>query len=226
MAAIVRCERYGPDALLLRFAEATGDAAFRIGCAIIEEIERNPPVGLIEWVPGFTTMLLRFRPEQRNLSALGRGLTDRLVGLHKSQIPDEPPKEIPVVYDGEDLESLAEEKKLSIADVIRLHSEPIYKVYFLGFAPGFPYLGELNPILHTPRRHTPRPFVSAGSVAIGGEHTGVYPVDSPGGWHVIGHTSTPMFDHEGLTEMSRPEELFFLKPGDRLRFVPISRGEP
>jgi len=107
---------------------------------------------------------------------------------------------------------------LTTSEVIDLHSAPVYKVYLLGFSPGFPYLGELNERLHTPRLTTPRARITAGSVAIGGEHTGVYSVDSPGGWNVIGHTSVPMFVP---AVGDAAEEMFFLRPGDRVKFVPI-----
>lgn len=219
--------RYGPNSVLLRFANAVGDEAFQLGRRIIEELSRNPPAGLVECVPGFTTVLLRFAPEHsHNLPWLGRYVVNQLAEFITRDTPLAQVKPIPVVYDGEDLETLASEKNLPVADVIRLHSEPIYKVYLLGFAPGFPYLGELNPQLHTPRRATPRPRVSAGSVAIGGAHTGIYSVDSPGGWHIIGHTPALMFRHGELREDSQPDDVFFLKPGDRIRFVPRKEGKP
>ena len=218
--------RYGPQAVLLRFAESVGEEAFQLGRAIIVELRRHPPAGLIECVPGFTTVLLRFHPNQtENIPWLGKYVVGQLAGLSPAAAStDVAIKTIPVVYDGEDLVSLADEKSLSVAEVIRLHSEPIYKVYLLGFSPGFPYLGDLNPKLHAPRRPTPRPRIAAGSVAIGGEHTGIYSVDSPGGWQIIGRTSVRMFAHDELCEASRPDEVFFLKPGDRVRFVPVEGG--
>lgn len=214
--------RYGPHALLLRFAAGVGPEGFDLGRAIAAELRRNPPAGLVECVPGFTTLLLRFEPGQAgNLSWLGRHVVDQLSGITPAAAAEAPLKELPVRYDGEDLEPLAREKNLSIAELIRLHSEPVYRVYLLGFSPGFPYLGELHPALHTPRRATPRPKVAAGSVAIGGEHTGIYSVDSPGGWHVVGHTPVCLFDHERVAADTEPDKVFFLKPGDRVRFVPV-----
>jgi KipI family sensor histidine kinase inhibitor len=217
--------RYGPHALLLRFADSVGDETFQRGRAIMEELKRHPPAGLVECVPGFTTVLIRFQPDQTdNLRWLGRYLVDQLSEVAPGAATLPAPRHIPVVYDGEDLESLADEKGLSVSELIRLHCEPVYKVYLLGFSPGFPYLGDLPPRLHTPRRPTPRPRVPAGSVAIGGEHTGIYSVDSPGGWHIIGHTEVRMFAHEEVREDSDPEKLFFLKPGDRVRFAPVTEG--
>lgn len=216
--------RYGPQAVLLRFAASVGPEAFDLGRAILAELRRRPPAGLVECVPGFTTLLLRFDTGQSgNLSWLGHYVANQLSGIAPAAVTEAPLKEIPVVYDGEDLEPLAGEKNLSVAEFVRLHCEPVYRVYLLGFSPGFPYLGELNPRLHTPRRATPRPKVAAGSVAIGGEHTGVYSVDSPGGWHIVGHTPVRMFAHEELRADSRPEEVFFLRAGDRVRFIPTGR---
>jgi inhibitor of KinA len=129
--------------------------------------------------------------------------------------------EIPVCYGGEygeDLEPLAREHGIPPSQVVELHTGPTYFVGMLGFAPGFPYLAGLDPRLVTPRRSTPRPRVPRGSVAIGGEHTGVYPVESPGGWHLIGRTPITLFD------VSRdPPSL--LQAGDQVRFVAIPPEE-
>jgi inhibitor of KinA len=166
-------------------------------------------------------MLLRFSPENTvNVEELGRSLAGQFERLAHGKAPEAQLKQIPVVYDGDDLESLAEEKNLPVDELIRLHSEPTYKVYLLGFSPGFPYLGELHPRLHAPRRASPRTRVPAGSVAIGGEHTGIYSVDSPGGWRIIGRTPVKLFDPDQLAVQQSPKDLFFLIPGDRVRFVP------
>jgi KipI family sensor histidine kinase inhibitor len=222
---MLRAVRYGPNALLLRFAESVGEETFRLGRALIDELQEHPPAGLVECVPGFTTLLLRFQRDQsENLPWLARYVTDQLADVSPGRYRDAAPKEITVQYDGDDLESLAEEKGLTVADVIQLHSEPVYKVYLLGFSPGFPYLGDLHPKLHTPRRATPRAHVPAGAVAIGGEHTGIYSVASPGGWRIIGHTRIQLFDRERLLEGAEPADVFHLRPGDRVRFVPDTGG--
>ncbi len=222
---MVEWVRYGPSAVVLRFADVAGETSFRRCRAIRAELERNPPAGLIECVPGFTTLLLRFDPAQReNLPWLGRYIADQVSGLALDAVPEAPVKTIPVVYDGADLAELATGKNLPIIEVIKLHCEPVYLVHLLGFSPGFPYLGGLNPQLHTPRRSTPRPRVPAGSVAIGGEHTGIYSVDSPGGWHLIGRTDVRLFAHDDLAADTDPREVFFLQPGDRVKFVPVEAG--
>ena len=101
--------------------------------------------------------------------------------------------------------------------MVELHACVDYVVWFLGFQPGFPYLGGLSPQLHTPRRAEPRLSVPAGTVAIGGEQTGIYPLTSPGGWQLIGHTSRPLFE-------PGQEVPILLRPGDTLRFIPQKEG--
>lgn len=216
---------YGPDAWLFQFAARVGDEAFARGRAIAAELERNPPHGLVEFVPSFTTILLEFSPgtiDAAGLSSLGARL--RAISAHA--LPPAPVKEIPVVYDGPDLGRVAEAHGLRTKEVGEMHSATVYKVYLLGFAPGFPYMGELNSRLHTPRLAAPRPRVAAGSVAIGGEHTGIYPVDSPGGWNIIGHTTSRLFDP--ARDGNDGRAMFLLEPGDRVRFVPMrsANAEP
>ncbi|MBZ7978432.1 5-oxoprolinase subunit PxpB [Campylobacter sp. RM12654] len=123
--------------------------------------------------------------------------------------------EIPVDYGGDlglDLKVIAKAKGMSMSEFAKLHAEPIYDVYFIGFQPGFAYLGGLNEILHTPRLSTPRLKIPAGSVGIGGAQTGIYPYQSPGGWNIIGNTKAKLFDVNS-------ENPSLLKAGDRLKFV-------
>ena len=127
--------------------------------------------------------------------------------------------DIPVRYDGPDLADVARRTGLRVSDVIARHAEREYTVYFLGFVPGWAYLGELDPSLVVPRRTEPRSRVAeAGSVAIAGAQTGVYPYAIPGGWHLIGRTSAEVFD-----PMRNPPAVF--AAGDRVRFVPVAEGE-
>lgn len=128
---------------------------------------------------------------------------------------------IPVCYDdvlGLDLEELAEQKKMSKSEIIQLHSESIYTTYFIGFLPGFLYLGGLNERLNTPRKSTPRLQVEKGAVAIGGNQTGIYPMASPGGWNIIGNTPVSLFDIDKKLPC-------FVKPGDKIKFKPVSLEE-
>jgi KipI family sensor histidine kinase inhibitor len=128
--------------------------------------------------------------------------------------------DFPVVYGGQhgpDLGEVARHCGMTPAQVVERHSSVEYVVYFMGFQPGFAYLGELPHELATPRRAEPRLNVPAGTVGIGGQHTGIYPLETPGGWNLIGRTSLVLFDPH-----SEPPAL--LRPGDRVRFVPQKEG--
>ncbi|MDG5491816.1 5-oxoprolinase subunit PxpB [Psychroserpens sp. SPM9] len=128
---------------------------------------------------------------------------------------------IPVCYDEEfgiDLVEISEKKNCSKAQIIQLHSEPIYTVYFIGFLPGFLYLGGLDKRLHFPRKKSPRLQIKKGAVAIGGPQTGVYPNESPGGWNIIGNSPIVFFETNQV-------EPCFAKAGDKVQFVPISKSE-
>jgi inhibitor of KinA len=201
---VLKIQPYGPNAVLITFADKLGDETFARGRALAQALEQNPPPGLVEYVPGFTTMLLEFERDIPDLSFLDH--------VTASELPPAPIKEIPVIYDGPDLQRVADHNQLSIDEVRQRHAAVIYKVYMLGFSPGFPYLGDLDPRLHTPRLASPRIRVSAGSVAIGGQHTGIYPSETPGGWNIIGRTTVKLFDRDQMT--------FFFQPGDHVKFIP------
>ncbi|TBL93872.1 5-oxoprolinase subunit PxpB [Hafnia alvei] len=128
--------------------------------------------------------------------------------------------DIPVIYggaEGPDLEEVARLHNLTARQTVEMHSSAEYVVYFLGFQPGFGYLGGLPDALHTPRRAVPRVKVPQGSVGIGGSHTGVYPLASPGGWQIIGNTPLALFDPQASSST-------LLRPGDSVRFVPQKEG--
>ena len=215
----MRWKRYGPDGVLITFAENVGEQAAQRGRALTAFLEQSPPPGLIEFVPSFTTLLLEFDPRVvDDLAAAANDLMPDLQAALKAVPPPAAIREIPVQYDGEDLDRVARCHGLATAEVAELHAAPLYHVYLLGFSPGFPYLGDLDPRLHTPRLPTPRPRVRAGSVAIGGEHTGIYSIDGPGGWNIIGRTPTRLFDP------ARPDRaMFVLHPGERVKFIPEKR---
>ena len=122
---------------------------------------------------------------------------------------------IPTLYDGPDLQDVADFHKTTTKKIIETHSAHTYEVSMLGFLPGFPYLSGLSPLLHTPRKKEPRLQVDAGSVGIGGESTGIYPIASPGGWNLIGRTSVSLFSLE-------EDQPFLFQQGDKVKFVPVS----
>lgn len=175
--------------------------------------------GVLEVIPGMNNITLILRdPQQSALDAIER--LQRWWEESEAQLPESRLVKIPVIYGGEhgpDLVVVAEHAALTAGQVVELHSSSDYVVFFVGFQPGFPYLGGLDPRLHIPRRAEPRVAVPAGSVGIGGSQTGVYPLASPGGWQLIGQTRTALFD-----PLQQPPTL--LRPGDRVRFVPQQEG--
>jgi len=175
--------------------------------------------GVLEVIPGMNNItLILHDPQQSALDAIER--LQRWWEESEAQLPESRLVEIPVIYGGEhgpDLMVVAEHAALSPGQVVELHSSSDYVVFFVGFQPGFPYLGGLDPRLHISRRAEPRVAVPAGSVGIGGSQTGVYPLASPGGWQLIGQTRTALFD-----PLQQPPTL--LRPGDRVRFVPQQEG--
>ncbi|AYB51117.1 5-oxoprolinase subunit PxpB [Ralstonia solanacearum] len=169
--------------------------------------------GVIDVVPGMNNLTLVFGPQAdaQALAALLREAWEESRAL----MADGKRVEIEVAYggdDGPDLRDVAAHTGLSPAEVVRRHTAPEYIVYFLGFQPGFAYMGGLDKSLATPRRAEPRMAVPAGSVGIGGEQTGIYPAASPGGWQLLGRTDAALF----LPERDPPT---LLAPGDRIRFV-------
>ena len=174
---------------------------------------------VLEVIPGMNNITLILRdPQQSALDAIER--LQRWWEESEAQLPESRQVEIPVIYGGEsgpDLTVVAEHAALTPRQVVELHSSSDYVVFFIGFQPGFPYLGGLDPRLHIPRRAEPRVAVPAGSVGIGGSQTGVHPLASPGGWQLIGQTRTALFD-----PLQQPPTL--LRPGDRVRFVPQQEG--
>lgn len=168
----------------------------------------------IDIVPGMNNLSAIVDPQRHSATAMLDILrelasTTQALEFQARQV------QIPVHYGGEygpDLDLVARHCQLSPKEVIALHSQTDYLVYFLGFQPGFAYLGGLAPALHTPRRADPRLQIAAGSVGIGGSQTGIYPAASPGGWQIIGRTNLRLFD----AQQSKPS---LLQPGDIVRFV-------
>ena len=154
-------------------------------------IAEEKPVGIVEVIPTYRSLLIVYDPLATDLKSLEDALQFMEGRLDQLEIPRPRTVEIPVSYGGDlgpDIEFVAQAHNLTVEDVIRIHSGALYQIYMIGFTPGFPFLGGLPPELHTPRLETPRPLVPAGSVGIANNQTGVYPIDSPGGWRLIGRT--------------------------------------
>lgn len=198
----VRILPCGPHARLVEHHDPAGYAAgLRLAAA------DGAVDGLVDTVPAETTVLVRFDGSPPPDSVLS-GIEPAMVPAGRAEII-----EVPVLYDGEDLASVAHECRLSVDEVIAAHSAPTYRVAFCGFAPGFAYLTGGDVRLHLPRRDTPRTRVPAGSVAIAAGYSAVYPLSSPGGWHLLGRTSESIFD-------PTRDEPALLRPGMRVRFTP------
>ncbi|MBD2843721.1 5-oxoprolinase subunit PxpB [Paenibacillus sp. IB182496] len=200
-----------------------------------EYVEHHPFTGMIEQVPAFQSVTVYYEPlavlEAYGDQAAHEGQSpyvlakSRLEGLldQLGEAPPEAPRTvtIPVCYGGEfgpDLETVARVNHLTTEEVVAIHSGAEYLVYMLGFAPGFAYLGGMSGRIRTPRRETPRLAIPAGTVGIAGDQTGVYPIETPGGWQLIGRTPTQLF-----LPGEQPPAL--LKAGDLVRFRPIARAE-
>lgn len=192
-------------------------------------LDAQPVPGLIEYVPAFASLTVHYDPARVPLASGGTSpyeslcalLTDALQRATPASIPTPRTVTIPVAYGGEfgpDLEDVARHAGISPDDVIALHTSGDYVVHMVGFIAGFGYLGGLPHKIATPRRATPRTLVPASTVGIGGSQTGVYPIDSPGGWNLIGRTPLTMFD-------PRRDPPTLLHAGDRVRFVALAPHE-
>lgn len=216
-------EPLGESALLLRFGvglDAAVNARVHAASAMLHAAHLP---GIVDIVPAYATLGLHYEPSAwadanaspaHNIMAAVRSIF-RTPPTETAQ--DAATLEIPVCYGGEfgpDLDALAGHAALDAAEVIARHAAGTYRVAMLGFAPGFPYLFGLDPALHMPRRASPRTRVPAGSVAVGGAQTGIYPSELPGGWQLIGRTPMRLFD-------ARRDPPSLLMPGDTVRFVPI-----
>jgi len=203
---------YGDRGLLLT------DLEDRERSAYVAAFEQALPPGCREIIVGFDSLLL-----VSDGGSSIQEMANALDGYSPTRAKRTKPQmlEIQVAYDGPDLEFVAEASGLDVAEVIQLHSKPIYTVRMMGFSPGFPYLEGLDPRLHLERRPSPRNQIAPGSVAIGGAHAGIYSVASPGGWHLLGRTELQLFNHEAArAPEARPHTVFALSSGDKVRFIP------
>lgn len=171
--------------------------------------------------PAYNSILITFDPCFVHPHRINEIITSLLQQENSVTMPESRIIKIPVCYEDEyalDISAVAGHNSLTIEKVIQFHSEPEYLVYFLGFSPGFPYLGEMQKEIATPRLASPRVKVPEGSVAIGGDQTGIYPLSSPGGWNIIGRTPLKFFSPD-------KEEPTLLKMGDKIKFIPITKKE-
>jgi len=206
----------GDSAVVLRLGASIDPAVNARALAIARRVRERGPNALRDLVVGFASVTAYFDPLRIDASAVESLLREAAAVPVDPSPGDAPPVVIPVTYggaDGADLGEIAAFAGLSEADVIARHLGREYRVFMIGFLPGFPYMGTVDPRIAMPRRDTPRVSVPAGSVGIAGGQTGIYPVESPGGWRLIGRTTTALFDPANA---SRPT---LLQPGDRVRFA-------
>lgn len=172
-------------------------------------------------IPTYRSLLIQYNPIRLSAEELHAKIDHALAQEHTAMQLSGRSIVLPVLYGGEkgpDLKELATWNHLSAEEVIKIHTGGSYQVYMIGFNPGYPYLGGLDPRIAMPRRDVPRTHVPAGSVAIGGEQTGVYSTNSPGGWQIIGHTPVPLFNPDLATPV-------LLEPGDMIKFKSVTEDE-
>lgn len=209
----------GESAVLVEFGDAISEEVNRKIHGVADGLRASGKTGILDVVPAYAALLIHFDPRLIDIDEVLAAVADDTA----HQAPAEPARrfELPVCYGdefGPDLAGLAASHGLTTDDVIGRHTATEYRIYCIGFVAGFPFLGPLDPTLHTARRDTPRTRIPAGSVAIGGSQTGIYPVSAPGGWHIIGRSPLRLFDPS-----TDPPVKY--RPGDYFRFQPVDESE-
>ena len=215
--AIARFQPASDRSLMVSFGDRISLDIHQRVRALTQMLTTEPIAGVRNLQPAYCTLLVTFdalRLRHDELQTVLEGYLDRMDTI---RLPETRRVEIPVCYGGDfgpDLDELAALHGMTASQVVELHASAEYVVYFIGFVPGFAYLGGLSETLATPRRATPRWVVPAGSVGIGGQQTAVYPVTSPAGWRIIGRTPLTLFSPDRA-------EMSLLAIGDHVRFVPV-----
>lgn len=211
----------GDRGLLLEYGDIIDPAVNDKVRSMAALLEMEPLQGVIEIIPTYRSLLILYDPLHTDLQKIQAALIAMEDNLSQISIPPPATVEIPVCYGGDfgpDIDFVAQNHNLTTTEVVALHTRPKYRIYMIGFTPGFPFLGGLPAELHTPRLETPRTLVPEGSVGIANNQTGIYPVASPGGWQLIGRTPIRLF----APQRSHP---FLYKAGDYLKFKSISAQE-
>lgn len=224
----IRFFQISENAISLEFGNDINEETLGRIAGLNQCIKRNPFAGLLSTIPAYTTLTLYFNPVglMNDFNLKGSTTLDKISLYIKSiNVETNTDQEkysqiinIPVCYDptfGFDLQELSLFHQLIKEEIIEIHSSAVYTVYMIGFVPGFPYLGGLSKRLTSPRKQNPRPAIPAGSVGIAGQQTGIYPLETPGGWQIIGRTPIKLFD----VNRQQPS---LLKAGDKIKFEQIS----
>lgn len=211
----------GNSAFLVKVGDVISIDNHKLIRELVQGIEQLRISGIIELVPTYNELMVIYNPSKINYI----NLLDKLKSIESNLNPKDLLATklitIPVCYDNKfapDLEIVAKRNNLDVNEVIKIHSATKYLVYMLGFTPGFCYLGGMDKRIATPRKEVPRQLIEAGSVGIAGEQTGIYPIDSPGGWQLIGKTPIKLFDPN-----RNPE--FIIEAGNYIKFNPVSVKE-
>ena len=211
----------GDRSLLVELGEKISPGVNRRVQELMLQLQQARLPGVREFAPGYRSLLVVFDPLTLSPSELKARITDVATRPDTAGLPQAKLLTVPVFYGGNygpDLEGVAGHLGISTDEVIRLHTETIYRVYMIGFTPGYPYMGELPAALAVPRRSTPRTRVPKGSVGIARRQTGIYSVESPGGWQIIGWTPIELFD----PTRQLPS---LLEMGDRVKFEAVRQVE-
>jgi KipI family sensor histidine kinase inhibitor len=184
--------------------------------ALHKKLSQESFDGFIESVPAYSSLAIFFRAPAR--FEMVKEFLEALIVSSESLSSNLSVKEVPVLYNGDDLDFVADQHQLSREEVISIHTSMNYRVFMLGFLPGFAYMGKVDDRIATPRKSSPRTVVPVGSVGIAGAQTGIYPQASPGGWQLIGRTPLKIFD-------AKKGDPCLLKPGDLIKFYSITEVE-
>jgi KipI family sensor histidine kinase inhibitor len=211
----------GDGAITIEFGDRIDPEIHQRVLACVDALDQAPLPGQLDIVPTYRSLTVYFDPVVADAAVIRTGLLSK-AGRPPAALPRSfKTVRLPVLYDptvAPDLDAVSSEAGLTIPEFISLHTSVTYRVYMLGFMPGFPYLGLVPRRIAVPRLATPRKLIAAGSVGIAGTQTGIYPRESPGGWRIIGRTPVQICDLHG----SKP---FLLEPGDHVEFLPMTRGE-
>ncbi len=212
----------GDKSIVVEFGNLISEEINKKVVSLMEAIENSDINDFIdEMTPTYRSLMINYNPLKIDFDSLLKEVKLLEKNIKSSGTIKKNIIEIPVLYGGEygpDIENVAKHNNLSIEEVIKIHSEKEYLIYMLGFTPGFPYLGGMDERIETPRLKVPRTKIPEGSVGIASKQTGVYPIDSPGGWQLIGRTPLKLYDPD-------KESPILLKAGNYVKFVPITKEE-
>jgi len=211
----------GDSALVAVFGEQIDLVVNKQIHALDQLLNEDKPDGIIETLPTYTSLLIRYDPLIASFDQVETWVTKHFQQNQVIGLDEVKRVEVPVVYGGKygpDLEHVAQLHNMSVSEVIERHTHSDFTVFMMGFTPGFPYLGGLDPEIATPRLESPRTHVPAGSVGIAGKQSGIYPITSPGGWQILGYTPLRLFDPQR-------DPPFLLAPGNQVKFVSIAEED-